>query len=91
MKCLQNIINLLNILDDGNIYSWGLGSYGQLGTEELSPSQTTPKKISLKCLETSKDDKLNWLLHPNNIRKIENSIKMVLSFESSFIFIGIFF
>lgn len=77
--------------DDGNVFSWGLGSYGQLGTEELSKSQNFPKKISLKGLEKTNNhnNKLNWLLHPSNILKLENSIRMVLSFESSFIMITV--
>jgi len=39
--------------DEGNIYSWGLGSFGQLGTDELYHKQATPKKISLKMIENA--------------------------------------
>lgn len=76
--------------DEGNIYSWGLGSFGQLGTDELYHKQATPKKISLKMIENLKNDsdKFNLALHPINIKKLMGSIKMVLSFDASFIFIS---
>lgn len=77
---------LKKLIDDGIIYSWGLGSFGQLGIDELISKQATPKKISLKSIENMKNDldKINLALHPINIRKLESSIKMILSFEASF-------
>ena len=69
-----------------------MGSYGQLGTGETSYKQSTPKRISLKIIENMKNDSdmLNLALHPNNINKLEGFIKMVLSFDATFIFISKF-
>ena len=69
-----------------------MGSFGQLGTGELILKQAIPKRISLKTIENMKTeanvDKMNLALHPNNIKKLVGSIKMVLSFDASFILIS---
>lgn len=89
-KNIENQNNWIILKDEGNIYAWGLGSFGQLGTDEVLHRQATPKKISLKIIEnvTPEFDKLNLALHPHNVRKLIGSIKMVLSFDASFIFMS---
>lgn len=67
-----------------------MGSYGQLGTDGLQSRQSIPKKISAKAFEIIKpdSDRFNLALHPLNVKKLIGSIKMVLSFDASFIFMS---
>lgn len=34
------------VMDNGEVYSWGLGSYGQLGGGEIIIQQSTPQLIN---------------------------------------------
>ena len=77
--------------DDGIIYSWGLGSYGQLGNNKLIAKQSIPMAIN-NTTTFQENNNLNTtvsLLDKHNVKKSLFNMSISLGFDSSFILLSI--
>ena len=72
--------------DDGIIYSWGLGSYGQLGNNKLIVKQSVPVAINnaIKYQDSSVIS-----LDKVNVKKCLLNMTISLGFDSSLILMSI--
>lgn len=68
------------------VFSWGLGSYGQLANNKLELKQSIPKRIIISSDQKDENNNLNFEVF--NLKKNSGSLKIVLSLEASYLFLS---
>jgi len=85
------------IEEDGTMYSWGLGSYGQLGNNKLNIKQANPTPINefeynpgANSIENvdERTRVYTTYLSKGNLRTVLSHLVITLGFDSSFILIN---